>query len=498
MKTYLAAVSLVLGLIWPSMASINYLDLGDTIIKVKTKAPINAPRFSLDHDQVFSFAFSPDSRSIAYFSIDPETMKVSLKLTTIKPIAITNLAEWPVAEGIPEKEITWSPQGHAFCFKIQFTQTATLQTMLAAVPWKAIIPIDPEGRWEELTWSPDGRLIVFKVNRELTENPQNAEPADELGFYDLATKSARPLFSVRSFRKFLGWSDSRTLILLESRDDKGNNTQLILVNLDKPQDAILSPVPNWRPRRLFSYDLKWICDNTKTGVQVNSTNPAKLDQKISLTKDPKASFVAWSPKDLCLTYSPELEIKNDSGKSQRKYKDLWLVGLPQEVKETIKSLNQQILVAQNIDSDNDIEPPVWSPDGLKIAYISEGLLWVALLERVSGEEAIKQKEAYEKELKIQAITQAKIIGIALKTYSDDYDQTFPSNEDIVTKLEPYIKDTSLFYHPDDPNMMVFYYTPPDNLKENEVQFPAETILGYIDYGLGWKAVIYADGHAKIQ
>ena len=80
----------------------------------------------------------------------------------------------------------------------------------------------------------------------------------------------------------------------------------------------------------------------------------------------------------------------------------------------------------------------------------------------------------------------KQIGLGVMMYAQDYDETFPTGDDINSKLEPYLKNNSVFKG--------FNYTYGGG-KMGDIANPAETSMGHV-LGPGGRAVIYADGHVK--
>lgn len=121
--------------------------------------------------------------------------------------------------------------------------------------------------------------------------------------------------------------------------------------------------------------------------------------------------------------------------------------------------------------------------GEVILYQSQGALWAApllKLTRAEYDEAIVAAE------RAALLSNAKQLGLAALMYSQDYDETLPDGNDINSKLEPYLKNNSLFAG--------FTYTFAGG-KLSSVEKPAETELGFVD-GPGGRAIIYIDGHVK--
>lgn len=123
-----------------------------------------------------------------------------------------------------------------------------------------------------------------------------------------------------------------------------------------------------------------------------------------------------------------------------------------------------------------------SPAGNAVFYIEAGVAKVRNVEVVSGE----LKDALERAIKAQVVSDAKQAALGLLMYSADMDDNLPGLGNL-DALDPYLKGLSVL---DD-----FNYTPPTDLLVTHIAEPANTQIGYIE-GPGGRAVAYSDGHVK--
>ncbi|MGE0001121.1 MAG: hypothetical protein AB7F50_10910 [Fimbriimonadaceae bacterium] len=124
--------------------------------------------------------------------------------------------------------------------------------------------------------------------------------------------------------------------------------------------------------------------------------------------------------------------------------------------------------------------PRWS----WIAYAIRGGLYVRNIQVVDREYIVERREAIER---TKAVIRAKEVGTALHLYAADYDGAMPSAESLRSALEPYLLSSEML------DGFVFTLGERD---WNSIQFPSETEVGYIPVK-GGRAVVFADGHAKI-
>jgi hypothetical protein len=147
--------------------------------------------------------------------------------------------------------------------------------------------------------------------------------------------------------------------------------------------------------------------------------------------------------------------------------------------ESIETATEEPRVLVSADSSGG----QFSPNGEALLFRSQGALLVAPLVRIDKETYAAARETARR---MQVLNNAKQLGLAALMYSQDYDDALPTGENINSKLDPYIKNNSLFDG--------FSYTFPGGALK-DIEKPSETELGFVT-GPGGKAVIYVDGHVK--
>ncbi len=124
--------------------------------------------------------------------------------------------------------------------------------------------------------------------------------------------------------------------------------------------------------------------------------------------------------------------------------------------------------------------PEFAPTQDAVFYVESGIAKVRALVALTDD----QKKGLYEALKVQAISDAKQVGLGLLMYSSDYDDVLPSG-DAFDGVDPYLKNRDM--------MDGFTYTPPGSLSTGSMQNPAGTPLGYVD-GPGGRATVWGDGH----
>ncbi len=125
------------------------------------------------------------------------------------------------------------------------------------------------------------------------------------------------------------------------------------------------------------------------------------------------------------------------------------------------------------------------PDASAVLYRAGGVLYAVPILRMDKAVFL---EARRRAQRITIISNAKQLGLGLMMYTQDYDEMYPSGEGINDKVNPYVKNESLFQN--------FVYTFGGGPMAG-IDQPATTIIGYVT-GPGGRANIFADGHVKWQ
>jgi prepilin-type processing-associated H-X9-DG protein len=127
-----------------------------------------------------------------------------------------------------------------------------------------------------------------------------------------------------------------------------------------------------------------------------------------------------------------------------------------------------------------------SPGNDMIMYRAEGALFVRRVKAFpqSGVEA-----AIVSAQRSQLQRQAKEVGLAIRMFCSDNEDTLPSSSDFAEKVRPYLNVLS-----NGSPLDGFTYTYGGGT-ESEIENPSETMMGYFS-GPGGFAVAFADGHVK--
>ncbi|HEY3268273.1 MAG TPA: hypothetical protein VGM37_15240 [Armatimonadota bacterium] len=133
------------------------------------------------------------------------------------------------------------------------------------------------------------------------------------------------------------------------------------------------------------------------------------------------------------------------------------------------------------DGHSAVISPRW--DG--VCYLSDGMLFVRPLVRTPRTEYMQRKAAAARKA---ASENARQIGVALRMYSDDYDNQYPlPGDDMKVRVGPYIRDPDIW----DAVGGFHYAFAGGSLKGAD---PAVTEIGYYDVP-GGRVIAYGDGHA---
>ncbi|CAN1564360.1 hypothetical protein MCEMSE15_02841 [Fimbriimonadaceae bacterium] len=102
-------------------------------------------------------------------------------------------------------------------------------------------------------------------------------------------------------------------------------------------------------------------------------------------------------------------------------------------------------------------------------------------------------------VKTERLNNAKMVGLALMMYMSDHDDFFPKAESSANAkalVMPYLKNAAV-WDTSSPSRLL-YNTALSNKSQTMIENPAETIMLWEENsGLGVRAVVYTDGHAKL-
>lgn len=146
--------------------------------------------------------------------------------------------------------------------------------------------------------------------------------------------------------------------------------------------------------------------------------------------------------------------------------------------ETDSDPPERVLVA------TDVLQHFVADDWTWIAYRRGDGLYVHDVELVDPE-LIRQ--ARESAARTKSLMQAKQVGTAVQIFAVDHDERLPTRAEFEEAIKPYLKNDDL--------LKSFVYLL-DGQNRNNIEDLAGTELGYVTIK-GGRAVVYADGHAKI-
>jgi hypothetical protein len=346
---------------------------------------------------------------------------------------------------------------------------------------------------EALHWLPDSEVGLALVRENVPATPQNPNGGSRQGLLRISSLGTRP--------QVIGLTEL------------GNTRDLELhVSPVTPLAMVVQSQFEWHEEKTPDGKKMMVRDGHRTVYLLG--DDGRLGASIQLPKDLELGQVIWSEagspvlavsqvvdKKLVQKYfaidrrnaglkpldkAPDLyeqkqptalpvrlkttQLTAREGQTTQAISALWLEGAP-------KSESPRVLVAADSTGGRVL------PKAEGILYFSQGALWAAPLARVPKELFLAARQAAER---TRIISNAKQLGLATLMYSQDYDETLPTPDGINGKLEPYLKNASLFEG--------FAYTFGGGPLSG-VDNPVETELGYVT-GPGGRAIIYIDGHVK--
>jgi hypothetical protein len=207
-----------------------------------------------------------------------------------------------------------------------------------------------------------------------------------------------------------------------------------------------------------------------------------------LTWNRASKFAAWSPDSQIVAYIRGYPVTDDRRETVATVPTLWLAAAAGP------DAGRQMFVGP-VDADSPVK---WSGDGQAVAFLADGDLCAADVSR--GSLRVRDRIALglpvtEEAIRQEAVTNAKQIALALVMYAADHDLILPpSGADIAGAIGPYLKSPDVFYHPAQPDQLIFNYSLPQETNLADIVDPAKTVVGVLDLGGGWEVVCYADGH----
>lgn len=347
------------------------------------------------------------------------------------------------------------------------------------MPWYEVVDLRNGQSWKlnfagqaisALSWATNGRILfVFTT----TESTPNRIVSHQVFAHDLVRRSSEPVTMPNALATDEGVSFSGA----GYRENGG--FPIIATNSGKFKGPIWLAVPSpasglsWIPWTAPSHGVYGEWRRDKRGYFV--CFPPGTSK--SYTLDPVTKKVTEAPADqvaLLESRAPEgmamMQVYTPIGVSDTKaaLSSLWITA----------EGKADALVAPEAESYQVADNWTW------VAYSARGGLYVRNMQGVERDFILKQREAIER---TKALSRVKQIGTALQIYAADYDGGVPPAGSVRDALEPYLKNSGMFDG--------FVYTFKGN-NLNNVDNPSQAEVGYIPVP-GGRAVVFADGHAKI-
>lgn len=401
--------------------------------------------------------------------------------------------------------IAWSPDSSSFALKatrvIWATGKETRQQFIvvysASGAFKKALPIDSprenEGATaisQKLHFTPDSRRIVANLLIPKSKPGKIWELYPTVRTFDLSSGSSRDITLPKLDAENLGgqfvWARPPSLVgfssdgaLLLTDWGQGNGT-MHKVTLDGKSDEVL--MSDCMAEEWWSSDGQFsICPAGGLVLRSPGSKPAVL------VADQDATLGAWTPNNRLFLYTKSEHMSDSEKKRTRDFRSLWLSDI---------NVSKRGSLCVALDAE---QLPSSSQDCRAIAYISQGQLYVA--ELALREPTLREKLESglllsEDEMTVALLTNGKQIAFAIIMYCADNDGRMPQADSVVNAIHDYLPKDDVFRVPGT-QVNAFRYVNPGVANQNDILRPAETIIGEMDAGYGWKVAIYADGHTAL-
>lgn len=487
MRTLLLCLCMVMGS-HAAMAksSIYRMMTGGRILELAQTRQLTNP----DDGEVSSAAISPDGKYVVYMRVPEVGPQACIMKTSLgRPIvAMSPPRNWK-EEGFvgevwyPVGRWSWSPDSRLIAFMAAYAPRGKGPEDRIAVldysgKFQTSFPLQDRMRFPwSLTWSPDSRKFtgLFRAGQ--------SEPQMNLLVFDVQAGSTQTLASGETGAlDFDSWNEAGSSLDYWVRapgqeTEAKPKAQLRQVNLSTLEDKVINEDyhPVWMPSPDGAFGA------SPGGPVVDIRNrQTGMDIRIG-----PGTALGWAPNSDILAYQKPIVIEDQSKKRKQEFSALWLAAA---------EVNPFNHMCAALDSKKD-QPPTWSDDCLKMAYVSDGKVYLAQF-------AWKPITPYDKldaglpltEQEEQSVLMdsARAIGEAIGMYHADWDGVYPPGEDFVQELIPYARYKTLFFRPGTQTVAFQYFRPAAGLAN-----PAATVMGVFDVGYQWKVILYADGHVQI-
>jgi hypothetical protein len=505
----LAPIVLALVLLLPAAGAAGtwrppFLDVGDELISMGPTKIIDLLGFDPEREVITHLSLSPDGHYAALVTKNGQSLTIQV-VNLILRGKQTRLALGEAAPGREDRFVQWAANSQ--CLMVtQAKGRAGERIAVMPAPFKTLTMVETDGAWECPILSPDGERVAYRTPPYFSKVGEAYRPG--IYYHDLAANQA--VFcgdgpGLGSDWQIASWPDDNRILLVNERElppDEGGRRrgpgspyELISLNLVDHSETV-QPIP-WKDLAELSPDGKYYCDFGVPNVYVVADRRA-----LNLSKDMELRPFQWDPQGRFLLAWHQDPIKDEMDRVHKELANLWLLKLPEANADTglVARQDNRFLVAVDAEPDPGFGGEAMAAiagDGRSIIYIADNQLRAKALKRLHGAAASAAREEYERTLQAQALSNAKQIAVALLMYSDDWDGALPAPDGVVESLTDYCRTGDIFQHPELPEMMCFEYRPPGHLRLDGIPDPANTAIGWLDWGRGWQVFIYADGHCKV-
>ena len=451
------------------------------------------------HGEAMIASISPDGKYVAYTDTDSSNDRLCLVRTTGgQPSVIMARPAGSDEDGFVGEiwephvnycwHVAWSPDSGLFALPVSHVflseKSSPFEYGIAVYRSSGALRTYAQLRgfadaMGPFRWSPDGSKLACTFFIRERDVPKGTKPTQQLIVLDISSGSLQSLVSRQTKDiKLESWrADGKAIQYTIS---EGGETQLREVTLDGKKDEVIQGD--------YSAGMK-SPDGVLQAVGGSglSIRNCLTGEVIEVLETLDGKVLGWSSNSKMFVYQKATVVKDETGKRRRTLNALWLAAA---------EANPFNHMCAALDAYGD-EPPTWSKDCMKMAYASDGRVYVAefvwkdLTASDKLEAGIRLTEEEEKNV---LTANAKIIGASMFMYAADNDHKFPPGDTFSQDLMDYLRGANLFNRPGT-NQMAFQYFPLGNIAD--VKYPATTMIGMFDVGYGWQIVLYADGHVQI-
>ncbi len=446
-------------------------------------------------------SISPDGKYVAYVSGEKARQVRIMRISGGRPTILMNVvqedtatADWAYRPySIGGEFLAWSPDSKMIALQVM----RSVSDDSGAYDQEGIMVFSPSGMKRAVFplpksaavsshffWGPDSRRIACTMEVIRKGSDAKVMVLYELFVCDLARGTAKSIFSVEQASVFIqSWSpDGKTLrYTLRNRGSKS----ISLCEIPAAGGPSVTVQENYEDKGTTSPDGLMMFDawtgGTLTVEKVGTGEKIKVLDKFS------GAPIRWTPDSQFVIYGRRSKIWDETGSRSEQFMSIWLA-------TPAPGKRNHMCAAFYMD---DGCMPVFSADSTKMAFTSRGNLHIADLAwtPLTPDEKVEAgMPLTEEETKDVYLRRAKQIGTALNMYQSDWDDRFPSGDNLMELTIPYLRDKDAFFAPGTQNV-AFQYVPPSD--PSNIANPSETIIGIFDLGYQWQIVLYADGHVKV-